>query len=60
MQRPLLIEATLERGKAVHAAVVTAADGLSDFSFSAEIKVFPDQDDIRTADLEGTCAFVGT
>lgn len=51
--RPLLIEAVLDRGKSTHAAVVTAADGLNDFSFSAEIKVFPDQDDIRTADLEG-------
>lgn len=55
--RNLLVEATLEANRSTHAAVVTAADGLSDFSFSAEIKVFPDQDDIRVADLEGVKLF---
>jgi len=34
-------------------ANVSPADGKTDFSFAAEIKVFPDQEDIRVADLEG-------
>jgi len=51
--KALFLEAMLEKGSSKKAATVTAADGKSDFSFSAEVKVFPDQDDIRMADLEG-------
>jgi len=49
----LTVEGILEKFSSSTFAHVSAADGKADFSFSAEIKVLPDQDDIRVADLEG-------
>jgi len=53
----LTVEGILEKFSSSSFAHVSAADGKADFSFSAEIKVLPDQDDIRVADLEGVKLF---
>jgi len=50
---PLTVETTLHTGETTTITHVDAKDKSRDFNFSADVKVFPIQDEIKETDLQG-------